>query len=109
VAVGNIEAKRVVVDDVLFDSKLEAQAYKLLRYHGLIDRAQEGVNVHVRFQLGRRSIYVDFMLKDGTCVDIHHFDVGETMIDYWRKRKEFIPNRYFVFPDMEEMKLEVLE
>jgi len=105
---GKIEAKKVIVDDVLFDSLMEARAYRILRHHGFIDKAQEGVNVHVQFRHGHKTIYVDFMLKDGTCVDIHHFDPGEKMIDYWRDRKELIPYPYFVFPDIEEMKLEVL-
>jgi len=105
-----IKAKREIVDDVLFDSKLEAQAYRILRHHGLIEKAQEGVNVHVRFQCGHRIIYVDFMLSNGTCIDIHNFNPGdERIIDYWRRRKELIPYPYFVFPDVEEMKLEVLE
>ena len=105
---GTIEAKREICDGVLFDSRMEAKAYRILRHHGLIDKAQEGVNVHVRFQHGHKAIYVDFMLNNGTCLDIHHFNPGEKMIDYWRERKELIPYPYFVFPDIEEMRLEVL-
>jgi hypothetical protein len=103
-----IGAKRTIVDDVLFDSLMEAQAYRILRQNDLMDRAQEGINVHVRFHLGGKSIYVDFLLKGGTCVDIHHFQSGESMIEYWRLRKDFVPFPYFVFPSIEEMRLEVL-
>ena len=98
----------MIVDGVLFDSKQEAWAYRILHATKLIDTAEEGVNVHVHFRLFRRSIEVDFVLKDGTCIDVHHFGPDEDMAEYWRERKKFILNRqYFVFPDVDEMRLEM--
>jgi len=103
-AVGRLIARKTLIDDILFDSLMEAQAYILLKNMDLIDEAWEGSDVHVKVRKGRVMIEVDFLLKDGTYLDIHHFDEEEDRDQYLMNREWIVPGEYVVVGSLEELK-----
>jgi len=104
VALGERMNKKILLDGVLFDSKMEAEAFCLLKGAGLVGEALEGSNIHVKLHRGRQSIEVDFLLVDGTFLDIHHFSEDEDRDLYLMNREWMVPGEYVVVGDLVELR-----